>query len=154
MSCPLLPLEATWDTSVHAAPRARRLKLPAVFDVLGQLLFCFPAHLPTLQSTPACSESLENWRGSFNRTINQSISEKHLIEINGALTWGRIRATLPWLIQARLANGTVTWQSHSSNLFQLDGFFYFLFFWSVLNIKNDQSRKKVWYFLDVLLHPL
>lgn len=56
MSCPLLPLEATWFTSVHAAPRALRLKLPAVVWRLGSaaVLLLFS---PPLQRTPACSES-------------------------------------------------------------------------------------------------
>lgn len=35
MSCPLLPLEATWDKSVHAAPQAVRLKLPSCVWHLG-----------------------------------------------------------------------------------------------------------------------
>lgn len=35
MSCPLLPLDATRDTSVHAAPHAGRMKLPSCVWYLG-----------------------------------------------------------------------------------------------------------------------
>lgn len=78
MSCPLLPLEATWDTSVHAARHALRLKLPAVFDILGQLLF-FPLPIPE-----AFSENLQNLNASF---IQWGL-KKNNFWLTSGLTWG------------------------------------------------------------------